>query len=491
MKRFSICLLMLLFGRVAVAQVDDDFFRQAEREMKSTEEEFQRFRDQINQDFENFRREVNAEYARFMAEVWEEYKVILAEEPPKEPEPPKPVVADPQERPTADPIPFDGTPRRPQPIPQPQPLEPIVPVVNPTEPQQTITLFGTPFAFHFDASRSPSLKRVDESSVADLWTEFSNDTYDNLVAECLRHRKEANLCDWAYFRLTEKLAKSCCSSDNNAAVVLHMYLLTQSGYQTRIGRSGNRLALLFGSSERIYQYKYFVIDGKHFYLYDRSLEGQSMCIFNHAFPKESQLSMDLSQPNLAVVTTSPRTLTSKRYPNVSVSVQTNRNLLDFYSDYPQSSRWECYSAASVSPTLRKDLFPVLESAIQGKTQTDAANILINFTQTAFEYATDQDQFGYERSLFPDETVYYPYSDCEDRAIFFTMLVRELMGLDAVLLHYPGHLAAAVRFTEDVTGDYLIVDGKRYIITDPTYIGANIGRCMPEFKTTQPEVVTFK
>ena len=90
------------------------------------------------------------------------------------------------------------------------------------------------------------------------------------------------------------------------------------------------------------------------------------------------------------------------------------------------------------------MYPKLTQQIKGKSQKDAANILIDFVQTAFEYQTDDVQFGYERPLFADETFFYPYSDCEDRSILFAHLVKDLLGLDVVLLYYPGHLATAVK-----------------------------------------------
>lgn len=37
---------------------------------------------------------------------------------------------------------------------------------------------------------------------------------------------------------------------------------------------------------------------------------------------------------------------------------------------------------------------------------------------------------------------------------------------------PNHIASAVRFTEEIPGDYVILDdGAKYLICDPTYIGA--------------------
>ena len=65
-----------------------------------------------------------------------------------------------------------------------------------------------------------------------------------------------------------------------------------------------------------------------------------------------------------------------------------------------------------------------------------------------------------------------------------------MGLDVVLLDYPEHLSTAVCFTEDVEGDYLVLNGKKYIACDPTYIGANIGMSMPIMRKYNPAVVMF-
>ena len=49
----------------------------------------------------------------------------------------------------------------------------------------------------------------------------------------------------------------------------------------------------------------------------------------------------------------------------------------------------------------------------------------------------------------------------------------------VLIYYPGHLATAVKFNENVSGDYLVVDGKKYVVCDPTYVNARVGMTMPK------------
>lgn len=137
-------------------------------------------------------------------------------------------------------------------------------------------------------------------------------------------------------------------------------------------------------------------------------------------------------------------------------------MIDFYDEYPRIG-WDLYSRSSLSAWAKEQLYPVLRRCIAGKSKSEAANTLIDFVQTAFEYKTDEEQFGYERPLFADETLYYPYSDCEDRAIFYSILVRDLLGLDVVLLHYPNHLATAVSFGEEIAGDYLMLDDRKYLV----------------------------
>jgi hypothetical protein len=68
------------------------------------------------------------------------------------------------------------------------------------------------------------------------------------------------------------------------------------------------------------------------------------------------------------------------------------------------------------------------------------------------------------------------------------LVKELLGLEVVLLHYPNHLATAVHFSENVNGDFLTVDGKKFVVCDPTYIGASIGIAMDNCKQAKVQVI---
>jgi hypothetical protein len=91
----------------------------------------------------------------------------------------------------------------------------------------------------------------------------------------------------------------------------------------------------------------------------------------------------------------------------------------------------------------------------------------------------------------DETLFYEGSDCEDRAVLFSFLVKSLTGLPVAGLNYPGHMATAVKFSNDTGGDVVLIGGVRYTVCDPTFVFADAGRSMAEFKNTEPRIIATK
>lgn len=337
-----------------------------------------------------------------------------------------------------------------------------------------------------------SLSDVSEATVAEVWKHLSSDDFDILLSDCFDLKDDLRLGDWGYIDMLRVMSEHFLG-ESNEAVLLQMFVLAQSGYKVRLARSGDKLILLVPFRTDLYTYPYFILnDGKKYYILDKEARGQSRSyqVYETSFPREKTASLKMpGTPRLGQERGTQKLFQSKRYQDTFAEVVTNKNLIDFYNNYPVSGNWDDYVRASLSEGIKNTLYPALRAQIKGKTKLDAANILMNFVQTAFNYQTDQEQFGYERPLFGDETFYYPYSDCEDRSILFAILVRELLGLDVVLLHYPQHLATAVNFgDEDVYGSYFVVDGKKYVVSDPTYINAPVGECMPQFQNSSAEIV---
>ena len=155
--------------------------------------------------------------------------------------------------------------------------------------------------------------------------------------------------------------------------------------------------------------------------------------------------------------------------------------------YPQTDMPN-YARSEVLPALRQSIIDQLRPQLTGLSETEAVNALLHFVQYAFDYATDQEQHGYEKPYFIEENFFYPKNDCEDRSIFFAFLVRNLLHLDVHLINYPGHECTGIAFTDQqLPGHGYRYNSRRYLICDPTYVGATLGMCMPQYEQETPKV----
>ncbi|MDR3236051.1 MAG: hypothetical protein LBT48_04905 [Prevotellaceae bacterium] len=487
MKKIAIIFLLIL-ATVRVSAQDSTF----KDYQKKAEQDFENYRKQEEKDFNDFRDKANAEFAEYMCKSWDEFRAFAGVPVPPSPDPPtQPVVPD--RTPSSDPLPFSELIPTPQPTaPQlpPRPEIPIPPVIAPETPAFSFVFYGAGCKVHLDATQKIHLSGSSEQHIADAWKQLSDARYKPVVADCLYARDQLKLCDWAYFQWIKTLAeKQYGTQSPNEAVLLQLFLLTQSGYKVRIARENNRLALLIPFRQVVYEYSYLPIGTLRYYIMDKSYKGGNIFICNFEYPKEQLFSLQINQlPAFPVAETQTKTFTTAHYPELKVNVSTNQHLIDFYNTCPITSDWQLYAQASLSETVKRNLYPALQKQLTGKSEEEAANLLLNFVQYAFAYQTDPQQFGYERPFFGDEMFFYPACDCEDRAILYSIFVRELLGLEVVLLNYPQHLATAVHFNETIQGDYMMIDGKKFLVCDPTFLGAPVGMSMSEYKETKAIVV---
>ena len=465
-------------GGTAVSAQDFDTYK------RQRQEAFQNYKQKTQQEWEAYRQKINEEYAAFLERPWSPKN---SEEPVTEPvrEPDVPPVVLPELDvviPEDNPIPvvdvtipvLDETPT---------PIAPIAYKPKPQEKTVSFVFYGTKGRVRFDPGKKVRLSGADERAVSRFWKGLSGEAYDNVVADCQNIRYDRDLCDWAYYKMLEQVAKALYP-ESNERTVFWAWLLTQSGFSIRLGREGGNIHLLLGTTEALFGMPYWEMKDGRYFLLDGS-RVSSMDVMDIQFPGTSALRMRMNSDNrFDKNSAASRQLGSRKYPDAKVTVSCDKNTLAFLNDVPASAiGWSDvtdfmkYADMPFSDPVGHAIGAALADQIVGKSEAEAANILLNFVQTAFEYKTDGEAWGRERAFFPEETLYYPYSDCEDRAILFSVLVRYLMGLETAFVLYPGHLAAAVHFSEEIPGDYFVIDGKRYLVCDPTFINASIGRTM--------------
>ncbi|MCD8202617.1 MAG: transglutaminase-like domain-containing protein [Prevotella sp.] len=447
----------------------------------------------------DFYKQANEDYADFVRQAWEKFETMPAIPKPKDDSVPPVVLPDEDEnKPIKDnEITFNDIIPVIEQKPQPEPPQPIKDNPQPTENYYSFSFFGTQEKVRLDENMRFKLKGADNKSIANCWQRLAESDYDNLISDCLALRSRHKLCDWAYLLVLRDLADSFFGKNTNESTLLSSYLYCRSGYMMRLAEADNKLYMLYASKHAIYGNTYFKIDGIKFYTLDFS--GNNIYVCPASYPGEQPMSL-LIPDNMQFTwnATENRTLKSKRYSDMNVDVCCNKNSLDFYNTYPTSeinddfmTRWAMYANTPMEDGIKDSLYPALRKKIDGLSKKEATERLLNWVQTAFEYEYDEKIWGYDRAFFPEETLYYPYCDCEDRSILFTRLVRDLLGLPCILIYYPGHLASAVCFDKDVKGDYISLNGKKFVVCDPTYIGASIGLTMPDMDNSSANVILLQ
>ncbi|MCM1311650.1 MAG: hypothetical protein NC206_08535 [Bacteroides sp.] len=359
--------------------------------------------------------------------------------------------------------------------------------------------YGTKCKVRLGNANKFVLKDCRANTIADTWLMLSEARFSNVIKDCLELRSAGRLCDWAYLQMLKALSETFCGEGTNEAAMLTAYIYCQSGYKMRLATVDDKLYMLYGTKDRLYNnYQYYIINDAFFYPLQKC-ESSYMDICDVAYPKEQELSLLVwTEQRFNMKATDTRSITSYRYPELAVEVKENKNLIDFYNSYPAPegdnnfmTRWVMYANTPMGSHARAAIYPTLHKQLEGCTQLEAVNKLLNFVQTGFVYRLDEEVWGEDRAFFADETLFYPYSDCEDRSILFSRLVRDLLGMKVALVYYPGHLATAVRFDKTVEGDCIVVDNEKYTICDPTYTHACVGLTMPQMDNNQATAILLE
>lgn len=505
MNRHLTVISLIVLSSMTYAQTDA--YEAFKQQMMAT---FNQYADDQQAEYDAYRRQLNEAYATFMEESWQQMTAQPAVEMPKDTPQPPVVYEEPIEdtiqvqHEVKDSCATDGirefvqvlckkeVVNIPEPSPQPQAL---APVVAKEMPHQTVEVdfYGTTISIAFPLNETLAITRLQEKELARVWKELSSEAYDITLSQALAVRDSLDLCDWAYLQLLEQVCQKHYGPTNEA-VMMQAYLMAQSGYSIRLAHNKVQLFCLIASEYNIISMVYFLIDGQKFY--PLHCQEKELAICKAFFEDEQKISLQIRKEQKLQTDIRPARELRSKY-GIVAQVQHDQNIVDFYNYYPSSyigndvtTRWAVYANTPLEAMIRQDLYPTLRRSIEGLSERDAVNKLLNFVQTAFEYKYDEEVWGRDRAFFATETLYYPYADCEDRSILFSRLVRDIMGLDVVLIYYPGHLATAVAFTTDVAGDYLMHQGQRFVVCDPTYIGAPVGRTMPNMNNQTAQIIVL-
>ncbi|MDE6489548.1 MAG: hypothetical protein K2L49_00140 [Muribaculaceae bacterium] len=395
----------------------------------------------------------------------------------------------PETKPATDTTPAHSQPTPSAPATKPQPRPASDPLHAGGQGRDRFSYCGIDYHISNGLKQAITLRGLDENAIADAYESLFRADWQPVVDDLKKLRDDdLNGNEWALFMLIKQVASAYAGRDES--MVMRQFLLNQLGYKARMARiaGDNRLTLMVAPDCQLYGCIYVDEGGTRYYDVDaKAPYSFYMCKKDSPTARKSVSMSAASHPRMAGSTA----VSTHKSPStgMAATIKVPKALMQFYAQYPQCD-YQVYAKAAVNQEIDSDLMAQLKSQIDATDKIKAAGMLLDFVQKGFEYATDDEQFGYEKPFFVEELFYYPKCDCEDRSILYRHLVKSLLGLDVVLLDYPDHIATAVRFGDDTPGDYVNVGGVKYTVCDPTYIGAGIGKAMPQYRNTAAKVLRY-
>ena len=486
LKKISILLFVAFAGSTCASAQQSD---------NSAKSSFDEFRKGLLKDYSSFRDGILADYAKFLDGVWVEYNGFRGESRDDNPKPDVP--------PTA-PVSIPDTPKpvvlpEPEPVVTPAPEPRQEPVATTPKPVQR-PVETKPFVFQYcgiDMEMPQIDLRLMErvSAPADFASQWrmldASSSASTLISAISDLSKKLNFNGY----LTYDLATAYCNayfpgvSASSRTSLVH-YIMTHLGYDARIGVNTRGQALImFPSVQTIYGRMYFRFGNEKYYVFTDpsvTLSAEDMSVATCELPaaaaKAAKLDLRLGTLNIPY---EPHPF-KVSYGGLEITGETNAKLFPILFKYPQMPIGD-YAESNLMPELRRSIVDQLKGQLEGKSRVDAVNTLLQFVQSGFEYATDHEYHGFEKPYFFEEILYYPKCDCEDRVIFYTYLLWNVLGVENHLIAYPGHESASVKLADIDKGDAYTYNGGKFYISDPTYIGSKTGMCMPSYRTTSPEI----
>jgi hypothetical protein len=309
-----------------------------------------------------------------------------------------------------------------------------------------------------------------------VFTTVARSNYRPLIDSLSGYKAKYKLNDWLYYQLVRRVAQQISPKEENYAryTFYKWFMLAQSGYDARLALSQRRIIFYVYNNEDISDIPFFMVDGKQF-----------ACLNYHDYAK-ADLNLEPPLPVALPIAAAQKPFSYKvtlmpdfnpgnevekklaftyEHKKYHFSIKLNADMEKAFTNYPGVS-FDTYFNIPMSKEAYSSLIPLLKKNIKGMDQKKGVDYLMRFTRYAFLYENDQENFGREKRMSPEETLLSSRSDCDDRAALFYYLVKEIYNLPMIALLYPTHITMAVGFNTPV-GEPILYKGKYYSLCEPT------------------------
>jgi hypothetical protein len=303
-----------------------------------------------------------------------------------------------------------------------------------------------------------------------------------------QYATELKMDDMAFLTMLNKVTNTILKSESKDCKTLFKYaILQKKGFDVFIGYSENSITL-YGRTNFMVDNCLFIERGTKKY-FDLSFNQQQQPQVEQLFVmrhKGKALPIVMNMIN-------PPEFNAKQTKKVMpfeydgfvyfFTAKVNQSLVDYYKDLPTININTVYLNYGLSETATASLVKEMKKATSYMNTTESVNFILQFVQTTFEYKKDQQVYGQEKFSFPEETLVNAFSDCEDKAMLYAVLVNKVLGLKTVALYYKDaeHINVAIEnWNHNIKGNFSF-QNQDYIVCEPSVKGFNPGESASEIK----------
>ncbi len=319
-------------------------------------------------------------------------------------------------------------------------------------------------------------QQLTQQTVKSFYADLNGGNYRPLVDSLLSFKKRYQLNDWLYYQLIRKTAQQLSpKADNYSRYTLYKwFLLTKSGYDARLALTRDKVIFYVYNREDVEDLPFFMIEGNKYVClnwhdYARvNLNDDPPIPVNIAIPEaDNAFSYKIDKmPDLRPAEYFDKELQfTYKHKVYYFNIKLSKEVDAIFTNYPVVD-FSSYFNIPLSKETYGSLIPTLKENTKKMSQKKGIDYLMRFTRYAFLYEKDEDNFGREKRLAPEETLFAKYSDCDDRAALFFYLVKEVYNLPMIALLYPTHITIGVQFDKPV-GTSVMYKGVAYSICEPT------------------------
>lgn len=299
--------------------------------------------------------------------------------------------------------------------------------------------------------------------------------------EIMRKRLEFNWNDWVYYRILERDLRNYFPGLQALRDLFTWTILNESGIDVRLAYGNNSFYLYVRTGDKISGTRKIEIEGKEYCCLN--------CLPSAASPQVlSTVNLNKAGTPFSFAVTRPPLLSksSSEYfalgfydslvynKFLAFKIRVNDDFVEMMRSYPNLEFDKLFDTP-LSYEAYHSLKSEIGKLISEMDDLTKARFLFDFVRKAIISLddADQDSFGRDRWLSPEEVLAYPYADSEDKAGLLYCLYKTFLNRPIIVLEYNDQ-SLEVGVSIERTGTVLNYKNKEYLVSDPIPLYGTFG-----------------